>query len=142
MYKRLAKSDGSHSKHDLLVAQAAFCAGARGIVRVLALGGTNYISSKCYERWGRPQSIWGSRRCRAVCRPWPKGRLPANSGHPSRTANFPHSGHWNALRGTEELRPNRTATLARKLQLPLNRLEARLLAQGVQKRVGLQSLQA
>jgi hypothetical protein len=36
MYKRLAASDGSHSKLDLLVAQAAFYAGARGVVRVLA----------------------------------------------------------------------------------------------------------
>ena len=34
--KRLASSDGSHSKRDLLVAQSAFYAGARGIVRVLA----------------------------------------------------------------------------------------------------------
>ena len=32
--------------------------------------------------------------------------------------------------------------LARKLQLPLDRLEARLFAQGVQERIGLQVLQA
>jgi hypothetical protein len=36
MYKRIASSDGSHSKRDLLVAQAAFYASARGIGRVLA----------------------------------------------------------------------------------------------------------
>jgi hypothetical protein len=33
----------------------------------------------------------------------------ANSGYSSGTLNFLHRGHWNDLRGTEELRRNRTA---------------------------------
>jgi len=64
----------------------------------------------------------------------------ANSGHSSRTLNFLICGHWNDLRGIEgiALEPHRHS--ARKLQFPLNRLEARLFAQGVQERVGLDVL--
>jgi hypothetical protein len=46
------------------------------------------------------------------------------------------------IRGTEGIASEPHRHLARKLQLPLNRLEARLLAQGVHERVGLQILQA
>jgi hypothetical protein len=66
------------------------------------------------------------------------GQQAANSGHSSRTLNFLHSGHWNDLRGTEGIASEPHRHLTRKLQLPLDRLEARLLAQGVQERVGLQ----
>jgi hypothetical protein len=46
------------------------------------------------------------------------------------------------LRWTKKLRRIHTRHLTRKLQLPLNRLEARLFAQGIQERVGLHVAQA
>jgi hypothetical protein len=64
-------------------------------------------------------------------------RYPANSGHSSRTLNFLHSRHWNDLRGTEGIASEPHHRLAWKLQLPLNRLEARLLAQRVEQWVRL-----
>src|SRR3984893_11103955 len=61
----------------------------------------------------------------------------ANSGHSSRALNFLHSGHWSDLQGTEVIASEPHRDLARKLQLSLNRLKARLFAQRVEERVGL-----
>ena len=67
----------------------------------------------------------------------------ANSGHSSRTLNFLHSGHWNDLRGTEGIASEPHRRLSSETSTPAShRLEARLLAQGVHERVGLQILQA
>jgi hypothetical protein len=71
-----------------------------------------------------------------------EGLQLANPGRSTRTLNFLYSGHWNDLRRTEGIVSEPHRHLARKLQLPLNRLEARLLAQGVQERIGLQARQA
>jgi hypothetical protein len=46
------------------------------------------------------------------------------------------------FQGNFPIWPAVTRLSSRKLQFPLNRLEARLLAQGIQERVGLQILQA
>src|SRR6266404_6066014 len=48
---------------------------------------------------------------------------------------------WNDLDPRTRSRRNRPCHSVRKFQFPLNRLEARLFAQGVHKRVGLQELE-
>src|SRR5579863_51756 len=61
--------------------------------------------------------------------------LSARTGPSPRALGFPQSRHWNDLSGQGRARAEIGRTLAGKLQLPLNRLGARLLAQWVRERV-------
>src|ERR1700730_18608552 len=65
-------------------------------------------------------------------------RHPANSGHSITTFSFLHSGRWSDLRGTGGMASEPHRDSAWKLQLTHNSLKARLLAQGVQERIGLE----
>src|SRR5450432_2756778 len=101
-----------------------------GTTRTSALGCNERPYSTYLRLWRR---LSGFRR--------PIRRFPAHFGHLSRTLNFLHSGHWNDLRGTEGIASEPHRRLTGKLQLPLDLQEARLLAQRVEQRVDLQSLQ-
>jgi hypothetical protein len=46
-YKRIAAAEGTHGKRDLLVAQAAFYAGARGLVRVFGCSPNAATMTNC-----------------------------------------------------------------------------------------------
>jgi hypothetical protein len=59
------------------------------------------------------------------------GNSRPNFGHSSRALKFPHSGHWNDLRGTEVIASEPPRQSVRKLQLSHHSLEARLFAEWV-----------
>jgi len=68
--------------------------------------------------------------------------LSISFSHSARAEFIEAAAWYESERGTEGIASEPRRHLARKLQLPLDRLKARLLAQGVQERVGLQILQA
>src|SRR6478736_651202 len=67
--------------------------------------------------------------------------LPGELWPLEQSLNFLHSGHWNDLRVAEGIASEPHSHLVRKLQFPLDRLEARLLAQWIEERLGLHAYQ-